>query len=75
MRDTRKCVAGWEVGGCLDRNFSRAERPLVWGMLVYTEVKSRIMNIMNVSFVQSSAIITTPDDAQNQAKQTSIIIT
>jgi len=27
VRDTRKLEAGWEAGGRLDRNFSRAERP------------------------------------------------
>ena len=44
MRDTRKCVAGLEAGICLDRNFSRAEKPRLWGMLVYREVKSMLTN-------------------------------
>ena len=30
------------MGGRLDRNFSTAERPCVWGMLVYREVTSMV---------------------------------
>ena len=42
MRDRRKCVEGQEAGGCLDRNFSRSERPRVWGMLMHKEVTSMV---------------------------------
>ena len=41
-RDMRKCVVGQKVGGWLDKNFSRAEMPRVWGILVYREVTSMV---------------------------------
>ena len=37
IRDRRNGVGEQEVGGCLDRNFSMAERPWVCGMLVYKD--------------------------------------
>ena len=33
-----------EVGGCLNRNFSRAENPWVRGMLVYKNMTSMVVS-------------------------------
>ena len=38
----RNRVDGWVWGGCWSRKCSRAERPWVWGMLVYREETSAV---------------------------------